>query len=804
MRKCAAYHSFIRFVAGAAVFCICFVGIPVQALEQDRAVCTLNHVHDERCCVSAPADTSEIASVLTGAVLHAHNELCFRADGSLICPLPDAAEHIHEDACYETRTVPAHTHTERCYTKVRQELTCTTAEMAGHIHSAACYEEVVPQTVEAHDHTAACYSLQKGQLTCTIQEYFGHTHGQFCYIRDAICGAEENADHTHTDSCYSRTLVCQTPENAGHTHMDSCFEWVEALSCEAGKAAKPEIILVCFITEQPGHTHDDSCYRWEKNLSCGKEELPAGSAVQEKVLICERTELTKHIHGDGCYEVDAGGVVNQICTQQQVEEHQHQESCLVFSDADLLCEKEVSAEHAHTRSCYRGWSYLCWKAEEPDNKLEEAPEAEPDNKPEEAPEEKPESKPEETPEEAPVNTPVEIPESDPLADKETAKQWEKTFSHVKLTGAWAYDLLEIAQTQLGYEESVQNFYIAENGDQKGYTRYGDWYGVEYGDWCAMFASFCLSYAGIENYPLHCNCARWIDMLQESGMYVETETCTPRPGDLVFLDYGRKSTTDQIKTANADHVGIVAEVIPATREEPAKIVTIEGNHNDCVCYETRDLEDPKIIGYGLLPDGPAATYSCGQKMHTHEAACYDEEQTLICPEQEHIHDGICRSRNLQFEDETVRVDITLTNAVYVPENLSLKVTLIPEDRVSPNGTMMIAAADAMAAHSAELEEVRFCRMELLADGQPYQLPVGVQADVQISFAQPVFTAEAVSNAAQLHTFMLVKDAQKQYRAEAVFEDGYETAEDGITGLYFSSGHISAFALALAGTTQDGGF
>ena len=37
-----------------------------------------------------------------------------------------------------------------------------------------------------------------------------------------------------------------------------------------------------------------------------------------------------------------------------------------------------------------------------------------------------------------------------------------------------------------------DYIVKEDGKTTdGYTRYGDWYGVPYGDWCAMFASFCI-------------------------------------------------------------------------------------------------------------------------------------------------------------------------------------------------------------------------------------------------------------------------------------------------------------------------
>ena len=80
-------------------------------------------------------------------------------------------------------------------------------------------------------------------------------------------------------------------------------------------------------------------------------------------------------------------------------------------------------------------------------------------------------------------------------DKETREQWEATMPLMELDGIWAEDLLAVAESQLGVGESEKNF-ILENGARKGYTRFGDWYGIPYGDWCAMYVSYCLHYAGI--------------------------------------------------------------------------------------------------------------------------------------------------------------------------------------------------------------------------------------------------------------------------------------------------------------------
>ena len=178
------------------------------------------------------------------------------------------------------------------------------------------------------------------------------------------------------------------------------------------------------------------------------------------------------------------------------------------------------------------------------------------------------------------------------ADVESSSVWERSFASVKLTGVWADDVLAIADTQLGYTESTKNYKIGDDGNRKGYTRYGAWYGNPYGDWCAMFVSFCLNYAGVDRnlMPIEASCPLWVDKLQTMKLYRDT-SYTPKAGDIIFFDYnGNKS---------ADHVGLVYEV----NEKTGKIKTIEGDSEDSVRYVTYDLTDKKILGYGELPKNP---------------------------------------------------------------------------------------------------------------------------------------------------------------------------------------------------------
>lgn len=164
-------------------------------------------------------------------------------------------------------------------------------------------------------------------------------------------------------------------------------------------------------------------------------------------------------------------------------------------------------------------------------------------------------------------------------------------------------MIAIAESQIGYQESGRNYVEGEDGEIRGYTRYGEWCGDPYGKWSAMFVSFCLSYAKVDGMPLDTSCSQWISNLQraEYALYREASDYTPTPGDLVF--FNMDSSDDTANEAVADHVGLVREVIPATDSTVARIKTIEGDSDDTVEYVVYDLTDEQIMGYGQLPEEP---------------------------------------------------------------------------------------------------------------------------------------------------------------------------------------------------------
>ena len=197
----------------------------------------------------------------------------------------------------------------------------------------------------------------------------------------------------------------------------------------------------------------------------------------------------------------------------------------------------------------------------------------------------------------------EPPESDLLADVETSDNWDEMFKDLSLSGNWASDLIHVAQSQLGYTESIRNFkavYVEERNayDLYGWNRYGAWYGEPYGEWGAMFVSFCLFYAGIssDTVPFDSDPARWANTLRSRELFHEREGYTPQPGDLIFFD--------RDGDGRADRVGIVSEV----NLENAVVDVIIGGRSGRVDTYGYALDTESIIGYAALPvnpNGPAA-------------------------------------------------------------------------------------------------------------------------------------------------------------------------------------------------------
>lgn len=487
----------------------------------------------------------------------------------------DIPEHTHTDACYaqvtsvekrvpvcSAETLEIHRHTADCC-DADGNPTCGYANFVVHSHDSGCYDEkgnlwcLLPE-IEAHRHTADCYALPEE-----------HTHAEGCYTSvrgDLVCG-----EHVHTDACYTETpvLACGREESEEHRHDESCYETSRELTCGADS----------------DHSHTDACYEWEQVLSCDLPTEPAEDA--QPVLVCTKPEIVLHRHTSDCLDADG----NLICGQTQVLEHQHSDACFetVAEPVDTGTLTCTDTAHVHTARCYGTWELVCGQEEHThseactQNEQEEPVFC---------------GKDAHTHGEACRNENGELVcgteehthslacYADPGADVETAELWEQTFAGVTLTGNWRQDTLAIAETQLGYAESTKNYLVAEDGETvKGYTRYGAWCREPYGDWNVMFLTFCLHYAGVEGVDR--DCGGWVTSWADA--FEPAQSHTPAVGDLVLFDRDGDGT--------ADRAGLVAQITDSG------FAAMEGDAEDAVRLLTYGADDPGILGYINLPEGP---------------------------------------------------------------------------------------------------------------------------------------------------------------------------------------------------------
>ena len=213
-----------------------------------------------------------------------------------------------------------------------------------------------------------------------------------------------------------------------------------------------------------------------------------------------------------------------ICTLEESEEHAHTDECFQTSD---LCQKE---EHIHTESCY----------------------------------------------------------SDITADLETEEEWEMSFADAQRGSSTAETLVNLATTQLGSTESTVNFQVGTDGVLRGITRYGQWYQNPYGDWSAMFVSFCLYYSGADDLPTNAGPESMRLMWEKEEIYKGADEYAPEIGNVVFLN---KSENGE----GATSVAIITDIVENY------ITVIEGDVDGCVAEVSYSLSDKCIMGYGLVPN-----------------------------------------------------------------------------------------------------------------------------------------------------------------------------------------------------------
>lgn len=182
-------------------------------------------------------------------------------------------------------------------------------------------------------------------------------------------------------------------------------------------------------------------------------------------------------------------------------------------------------------------------------------------------------------------------------------------------------LLAVAVSELGYSAT-----------KGGYSKYGEWGGNAYGEWCSEFVSWCVNRAdevyGLSmlgaDYPMQTSCEDGAAWFASQGRYITTSgklknageqfylsdgvsvadrPYVPQPGDLIYIEW--------YKYNRLDHVGIV-EFVTQEADGSYTVHTIEGNNHilgptpSVVARYSYALDDPSIRGYGVQESGLVGT------------------------------------------------------------------------------------------------------------------------------------------------------------------------------------------------------
>ena len=458
-------------------------------------------------------------------------------------------------------------------------------------------------------------------------------------------------EHTHTDACYAqvtsvekRVPVCSAKTLEIHQHTADCYD----------ANGNPTCGYADFVV----HSHDSRCYDENGNLWCPLPEIEAHRHTADCYdadgnLICGQTQILEHRHSDDCFDADG----NLICGQTQILEHQHSDACFEtvaepVDTRELVCGQE---EHTHSKACNAVESeepVFCGKdahthgeaCRDENGKLVCGTEE---------------------------HTHSLACYADPTADVETAELWEQTFAGVTLTGNWRQDTLTIAETQLGYAESTKNYVVAEDGETvKGYTRYGAWCEEPYGDWNTMFLTFCLHYAGVEGVPPDRDCGGWVTSWADA--FEPAQSHTPAVGDLVLFDRDGDGT--------ADRAGLVAQITDSG------FAAMEGDAEDAVRLLTYGADDPGILGYINLPEGPKEFTLTAQTETGITVAITGESAALPYPAREIT---VTATEVADGERRTIRNQILGEEQAEPERSYLLDITLWHgEEEIEPTGSVTV--------------------------------------------------------------------------------------------------------------------
>lgn len=387
------------------------------------------------------------------------------------------------------------------------------------------------------------------------------------------CGEEE---HAHTADCYTKVLTCGYEEG----ELENADEVAAAAATSQPTVeAEPMPLSLEPQIEFVPHEHTEDCYTEVQTLTCMEEEHVHGDDCfdpEDGSLICDKFE---HTHDESCYTTEyelTCGLEEGELVEQVVEPTQSAELAAMAVAEPVALEPAVDTVepiyHHHTDACY----------------------------------------------EEVLTCP--LPEhhhtvaclSDTSADVETPEEWQAANAEAVMTGNWDEDLLSVAKTQLGYEQSEKNFEIdpADGVTLRYYSRYGQSYGNPYGEWDVMFLSYCLKYAEIPQSAIPQEASVLALRSSMSGMdwLLEEDGSAAQPGDIVI--YNKYVTRTVAVDSSAD--------------------SAEPDLDDLFSVDTEFENSAELEGSGVsaLDAAPSADDSTGAQ---DTAATSGTQDTVLTPE-----------------------------------------------------------------------------------------------------------------------------------------------------------------------------
>lgn len=391
------------------------------------------------------------------------------------------------------------------------------------------------------------------------------------------CGEVE---HAHTADCYDKVLICGYTE--GQLENADEVAAAEAAAASAAQSSAEEEIMPLELEPQiefVPHEHTDDCYTEVQTLTCMEEEHVHDDDCydpEDGTLICEKFE---HTHDESCYTTEyelTCGLEEGELVEQVVEPTQSAELVAMAVAEPVALEPVVDTVepiyHHHTDACYE--EVLVCPLPEHHHTVSCL--------------------------------------SDTSADLETPEEWQAANADAVITGEWNEDLLSVAKTQLGYEQSEKNFEIdpADGVTLRYYSRYGQSYGNAYGEWDVMFLAYCLKYAEIPQSAIPQEASVLALRSSMSGMdwLLEEDGSAAQPGDIVI--YNKYVTRTVAVDSSAD--------------------SAEPDLDDLFSVDTEFENSADLEGSGVsAPDAaPSADDSTGAQ---DTAATSGTQDTVLTPE-----------------------------------------------------------------------------------------------------------------------------------------------------------------------------